>query len=137
MTNISIYLLAILLVLTSFDSPNTKKTKWLEGTWIGTGYEPDIQAHWETKLDFNLNEPIFRISYPSFPCSGTWRLLEANKTQAKFIEYITENAELCQNEGTVIVTKINDEFISVAYFLPEYSDDVIGFTVLRKVNDSL
>lgn len=134
MKNVSIYLLALLLVLTAFDSPKPKKVKWLEGTWVGTGYEPESQAHWLTKLEFGLDEAIFRISYPSFPCAGNWRLLEANKTQAKFVEYITENTELCQNEGTVIVTKIDDEFISIAYFLPEYSDDVIGFTVLRKVD---
>ena len=120
------------IILTSFVSPKPKSVKWLEGTWVGFGYEPNSQDHWLAKMDYTLDNGVFQISYPSFPCAGNWQLLSSDKHQAKFIEYITENTSLCQDEGSLIVTKISDEFISVAYFLPELSDDVIAFAVLRK-----
>jgi hypothetical protein len=129
-----IYTFIALLFLTSFSAPKPKKVKWLEGKWRGIGYEDDFKEIWEVVLDFNNRDGLMKISYPSFPCGGDWELVSSNKHKATFIEHITKNPNLCQDEGTVVVTKIDSKFVSVAFFLPDYSDDVTAFTVLKKLD---
>ncbi len=109
------------------------KTKWLEGTWIGEGYQPGAlnQKTWEINLIYDNQKKEININYPTFPCSGYWKLVKANKNKAEFVEYITEGQTLCVKEEKVVVTKINEEYITVSYFIAEY-DGVAAFSTLRK-----
>lgn len=109
------------------------ETKWLEGTWLGEGYQPGAlnQKTWDINLIYDYQKQDISINYPTFPCSGYWKLVNADKNKAEFIEYITEGQTLCVKEEKVIVTKINEEYITVSYFIAEY-DGVAAFSTLRK-----
>lgn len=112
----------------------TKELNWLSGAWIGEGYQPGAlnQKTWTIKLNFNLSTNEILIEYPTFPCSGFWKLEKADNRQAVFIEYITEGKTLCQDAGKMVITKIDDTNISYAAFLPQFQKGVIAFSVLEK-----
>ena len=118
-------------IQTSFGQ--VAKVKWLEGTWIGEGYQPGAlnQKTWEIHLTYDCQKKEININYPSFPCSGYWKLIKADNSKAEFMEYITEGQNLCVKEEKVIVTKVNEEYITVSYFIAEY-DGVAAFSTLRK-----
>jgi hypothetical protein len=113
------------------------KTKWMDGNWWGVGCQPYALDHqdWEIFLTYNYENKTIKISYPEFPCSGHWKLVKANKNKAEFIEYITEGENLCNNEGKVIITRIDDNYITVSYFLPKVVEGVIAFGTLQKLKE--
>lgn len=113
------------------------KTKWLNGIWAGVGYQPDAlnQTAWKIVLDYNYSTKEIRIDYPSFPCGGNWRLVKADNNKAVFIENITDGKEKCLDQETVVITKIDENYITVSYFLPEKFKGVISFSTLQKVSD--
>lgn len=115
-----------------------QNTKWLDGTWVGEGYQPGAltQQTWQIILVYDYQKQEIIISYPSFPCSGYWTLEKADKQIAIFTEKITEGKNLCVNEEKVIVTRIDDEYITVSYFIAEL-DGVAAFSTLRKKKDNI
>ena len=110
------------------------KTEWLDGTWFGVGYQANAlsQNTWNINLVYNHSTKEIKIEYPTFPCGGYWKLQEASRHKAVFVEYITDGKNLCQNEGTVVVTKIDENFVTVSYFLPNLVEGVVAFSTLQK-----
>ncbi len=106
----------------------------MDGDWYGIGYQPNANnaQAWDIYLYYDLKSKSFLISYPDFPCSGHWKLVKANKHNAEFIEYITEGETLCNNEGKIIITRIDDNYITISYFLPKVTNGVIAFSTLKK-----
>jgi hypothetical protein len=115
-----------------------KKTKWLDGSWVGVGYQPVAlsQTTWEIFLDYDYDNNIITINYPSFPCSGHWKLVKADKNKAEFIEYIDEGKEYCNDLGVIIVTRIDERYITISYFLPEVMDGEIAFSTMEKAREN-
>ena len=126
----SIPLFFIFLFLFSISVVAQELPKWLEGTWHGIGYQAPTNSAWKIDLDYDTKS--FNISYPSLNCSGHWELLEYKNNRAIFVEKITEGVENCDNNVKVVVNYIDDNFISVAYFLPRILDDVVASGVLKK-----
>ena len=125
----------VLILLLSFswiyaqDNSAQKKINWLEGSWEGKGYQIDGQS-WQ--VDFSHADKKFTISYPSLGCSGWWKITESGKGRIVFIENLTVKS-ICDQGDKVVVTKIDDKNISVAWFIPEtFGDQVVGFSVLHK-----
>ena len=125
----------------SSDENTTKKEskkelQWLNGTWTGQGYQQDAstQSTWKINFTFNNTTNEMLIEYPSFPCSGYWKLQKSDSRQATFIENITQGKTLCQDQGTIIITKIDDTFVSYVYFLPQFQKGVVAFSVLERKN---
>ncbi|MCB0707046.1 MAG: hypothetical protein KDC34_17140 [Saprospiraceae bacterium] len=106
---------------------------WLEGHWEGVGYQVPTDSHWEIELTFDSLNAQLLIEYPSLSCSGHWELVDSREGYAEFVERITEGVDKCDNGGKVVVTQIDSEYLSVAYFLPEYYDGVVAQAVLRKI----
>ena len=128
------FLSLIILLNTTLVYSQIKKTKWLDGTWVGIGYQPGFgeQSAWDIELTYDYQNEEFNINYPSFPCSGYWNLKKADKNKAEFIEYITDGKSLCQNGNTIIVTRIDEEYITISYFLPNYNIGLTAFSTLHK-----
>jgi hypothetical protein len=111
------------------QNPVQKKIKWLEGNWEGTGYQIDKQ-NWT--VSFGHADRKFSISYPSLGCSGWWKITKAGKSQVEFVENISINKG-CDQGDKVIVTKIDDKNISVAWFIPQMDENhPVAFTILYK-----
>ncbi len=110
-----------------------RKTKWLDGTWTGTGFQPDATNDtWQIILTHDASKKFSQIDYPDFPCSGYWELIDANRHKAEFNEKLTEGKDRCQDSGKIIITKINDNFVTISYFYPEFTKKVVAFSTLEK-----
>lgn len=135
----TIFIFTVILLLTASLNESyaqKRKTKWLDGTWTGLGFQSNAlsQNVWPIKLTYDYKSGSFVINYKSFPCSGYWKLQDASRHKAGFIEYITDGKDRCQDGNLVIVTKIDEEYITVSYFAPEYFDGVIAYSTLRREN---
>ena len=86
-------------------------------------------------LDYDYNNNTITINYPDFPCSGHWKLVKATENQAEFIEYIENGKDLCNDQGKIILTKIDERYITISYFLPDIMDGVIAFSTLERTYD--
>jgi hypothetical protein len=128
-----IFLISVLLLslsgICAQENPAQKKISWLEGTWEGSGFQIDNQS-WS--VSFTHAEKKFTISYPSLACTGWWKISESSKSRVIFIENITVNNG-CDQGDKVVVTRIDDKNIGVAWFVPAmYGDKAIAFAVLYK-----
>ncbi len=96
---------------------NTTKKTWLLGNWEGKGYEDNGET-WQVVLNYkNTNE--IKISYPSFPCSGTWVFDKENETQIYFTEKITKGQSKCRPGNRIIIEKAykdQDDIMGVYFF---------------------
>lgn len=138
-TLITAYSALLLLVISSFasvkaqETPDLNRVHWMEGTWTGVGYQEAMKAEWDIELTCKIEEGKFTISYPSISCMGEWDLKNANNYRAEFLETINKEQDNCGDVVRVVVTRIDDRFISVAFFLPEVDDTVAAYTVLTRV----
>lgn len=125
------FLIPLFLTITISVSAQ-KIPSWATGNWTGVGYQSNalIKSVWPIELIFDTSNEI-SVNYPSFPCSGNWQVVSADNCQVVFKEIITEGADKCENNGKVIITKIDKDHISVAYFY-EYQDDIVAFSVLTR-----
>mgnify|MGYP006426605181 CR=1 FL=1 len=134
----TLYSLLIFLGASSYhahaqETPMLNRIHWMEGTWTGVGYQEAMKAEWDIELRCKVDEGEFRISYPSISCQGEWQLKNANNYRAEFLEIISEEQDNCGDVVRVVVTRIDDRFMSVAFFLPEIDDVVAAYTVLTRI----
>ncbi len=106
-----------------------KKLKWLDGVWSGKGYQVNNET-WNVVLKYSKSTGEFSVQYPGLKCIGFWKVEKAGKDRLETTEFITQGE--CDKEVKVIVTKIDEENISVVYFLPKQREGVIAFAVLKK-----
>jgi len=116
-------------------APSLDETDWLNGSWTGIGVQPGAlnQVVWEIVLSYDTATKKILISYPTFPCSGYWELQRGDKQKAIFIERITEGKDKCQDANTVVLTRINENYVTISYFYPSMSDALSSFSTLTKV----
>lgn len=96
-----------------------KKAVWLGGVWEGTGYQLNNGSTWSIKFVGDSENQTYTIDYPSLKCSGTWQAKKITATMAEFVETITVGKALCLDGGTVIVTKIDQRYITFTYLDPD------------------
>lgn len=132
----------LLLILSGFQSQaqnqaqNLRKIKWLNGEWTGVGYQKAMKAEWDVLLQCNTDKGEINITYPSISCKGVWELKYTDGCRAEFMEIIKEEQDNCGDVVRVIVTRIDERFVSVAFFIPEIDDVVAAYTVLTRVEAS-
>lgn len=102
---------------------------WLEGVWEGTGYQTNPKSTWTMKL--TVKNETFSIEYPSLSCKGRWNLLGKETGKARFKEVITVGLNRCENNGTVLVEKLDDSRISFKYSSPN-TKAITSTATLRK-----
>lgn len=140
-TKLTLIILGLILSFCSVDAQNVKhskqfkKTEWLNGTWYGIGFQPNEieSAFWTIALKYDYSAKKISISYPSLNCGGYWKLESANSNKAVFVEYLGYGLTRCVNESKVVITKIDDEFITVSFFNPGIIKGVVSYSTLEKV----
>ena len=113
----------------------SQKIKWLEGCWEGEGYQPNslIEQVWSMHLCYLVKEKKIVVEYPSLQCGGNWTLQKAEKNRAIFIENLSYGIENCMNESKLIVSYIDNDFITVAFYDVIYNkEEVIAICLLKR-----
>jgi len=104
--------------LTKREKSFTPDQYWLDGTWVGTGYQFDPLDNWLVRLTVNNAQKQFMIEYPSLECGGSWHPVDFGSDRIVFIEKIDYGKEQCVDGGTIVITKIDSSAIVFSYFLP-------------------
>lgn len=112
-----------------------QEKEWINGTWIGIGYQLDTKTSWQIKLTCNTRLQKFTIDYPTLSCNGNWKPTSMDAQTARFTEVITEGTSNCVNGGSVVITKIDKNYITYSYFAP-YSEELGAYATLIKVDDT-
>jgi len=102
-------LAAVLLILVTtsivFGQSKNRNRSWLNGTWEGTGYQIDTDSTWTMLLTVKGNR--YRIEYPSLKCDGRWRPIRIMRATARFREILANGADVCANNGAVVVQRLS------------------------------
>lgn len=107
----------------SFLNKNTK--------WSGLGYQENTNTSWKIELE-KLSNNSYKINYPTIPCAGLWTVEKTDKNRIILKEVITENVDNCVPVNRVIITKIDNEHLSVSYFqVDEDINHIYAFGVLE------
>ncbi|MCH2046545.1 MAG: hypothetical protein MK212_20685 [Saprospiraceae bacterium] len=117
--------------------PNNRvDISWLDGRWKGLGYQPDgIEKTWSVDLTCNTEKEDFTIQYPSLDCSGSWTIVESFENRIVFREKIKKGLDKCVPTGVIIVTRINDNYISYSYFIERYGKQYLSsFSTLKRIS---
>ena len=86
---------------------------WMAGTWVGIGNQSSGST-WS--IEANNTNATFTIAYPSLNCSGRWDLLSADSSRAIFTEVITAGIFNCVETGRVVVTRIDNNYVTFSYW---------------------
>lgn len=99
----------------------SKQVRWLDGKWIGTGYQVDAYSNdtWPIELDVSLSKKSCTVKYPSLDCGGEWQLVQANAHRATFKEVITDGKNKCYDGGRLEISLIDKNHISYSFFYPD------------------
>ncbi len=121
----------LLLVITSFVCGQSKNRSraWLNGTWEGTGYQIDNNELWTMLLTVKGNR--YRIEYPSLKCVGRWRPIKITRSAARFREVLTSGADVCSNNGKVVVQRLSRRQIAFRY-INQGENDVTSSAILNR-----
>ena len=104
---------------------------WLNGSWKGVGYQKNFSMNWNFSLFVDCENNRFESDYTGLSCGGEWTLLKGDENKAYFIEKMTKGLDLCNNGNTITVTKIDDNYITVTYFMPE-TGEMYVYSTLEK-----
>ncbi len=99
--------------------------------WEGIGYQKDLNGAWKIELcKFDRNS--YFINYPDSPCSGEWRIIKTEECRLFLIEEIKDDICKCIAKMEVVITQINDNNLSVAFFMPGDKAEPTAFGILKK-----
>lgn len=130
MKNASKFIFILSLFLCNFSiAGNAISNK--NNKWDGLCYQEDMDTHWILELN-KVSKKIFKVSYPTIPCAGTWTIEKKSKNRIILKEVITENVKSCVPVNKVILTKIDNNYYSVSYFTVT-SNNIYAFGYIEKV----
>jgi hypothetical protein len=104
---------------------------WREANTLPGCFQPGDGQSW--KVELLVEDGGIAISYPGLSdvgCSGDWQLVGKKKGVFHFRETITEGT--CDPVVEVYITRVSDNAISVAYYVPEIMENVVAHTVLER-----
>ena len=117
-----LFALSLLSLLSLNASAQTAKSKkhhqptWLTGAWEGTGYQTDDKSTWAMLLRAHSGK--YSISYPSLKCGGSWAVRRWKRNRALFTERLSYGQEQCQNNGRVVIERLNNNQLMFIYRNP-------------------
>ena len=126
--------LAIILCFSLNIKAQSNDISWLNGVWRGTGFQLNNSKSWSIRFSANVNNKTFKIDYATLGCSGQWRFISANNHIAQFQETITDGMMKCGNGGVIIITKIDNNYVTFSYFVPG-SGKLDSFSTLEKAEN--
>jgi len=107
---------------------------WIDGVWKGIGYQQEGLA-WTIKFTANEGQNEFLIEYPSLNgSSGIWTLLNKEPAAGRytFDESILNQDGNTFDNGRVIITKVNDNYMSFSYFRAPSHEIVTSWSTLKR-----
>ena len=115
-----VFLVGVLALVYACSGGTARETapvpEWIEGVWTGIGYQMDDKTTWSIRLIINGSDNVYRIEYPSLSCGGEWRLVAFNSHSGKFVENILVGRDRCADNGTIVITRVDENHISFTYF---------------------
>jgi len=114
------------LLFSAFGQFPNDELAWLKGEWRGIGYQIDEQT-WPVVLRCDGKRVL--VQYPSLECSGSWELQSVQNYRVRFQELILDGKDNCNEVVQIVVNKVDERHVSIAYFLPGYPD-VVAYAVL-------
>jgi len=112
--NLLLKLIFILAMLIIMNVANAGLVDKLDGVWEGKGRQSSTSSQWTIK--FTAKNGIYRIEYPSIPCSGSWTFLSETSGSVTFFEKIEINRNRCVDEGTVELFLIESNKLKYTYY---------------------
>jgi len=107
---------ALLLVVASLGSAQTKSSSWIKGTWEGIGYQIDDQSTWTMR--FVAGGRRFSTEYPSLNCGGRWKLISINAYRARFKEKLDHGQDNCVDNSSVVIQRLNKRQVVFFFSYP-------------------
>jgi hypothetical protein len=111
-----IVLIALALLMNSCSN-----TKWLRGTWEGTGNQIDGKT-WKIELTVPKGTPI-SINYPDLSCGGEWGLTKKQFHKAIFSEKIITGLNKCDQGCEIHAKKSGTHEIELVYYLRSFDPE--------------
>lgn len=127
----------VLILNLNFLSAQNNKTSWLEDNWKGFANQPLAltQQDWPIKLEFQKESNNYTISYPSFPCGGSWKLVKGTKKKAEFVETISYGTDKCVNNMYVVIKRVSKNKLKITYLFQDSKKvDAEGFLERNTAN---
>lgn len=125
--------ISLLLSFLLFFIPQSSRAQtWLDGQWVGTGYQSNNGHTWSIRFTADTEKQIYTIEYPSLNCGGEWELLEYENGRAVFREVIREGYLSCVTYGRVVVTWVGQDYLSFSWFEPYDGSLGAWSTLVRK-----
>lgn len=115
-------------------SAQAQEHTWLSGTWIGISYQVSLKDTWKVVLDCDVQANQYDIDYPSLFCNGEWELKVMTDQKARFKEVITRGFNVCNTGRTIVITRINENYITYSSFAPK-TNQLDSYATLIKVDD--
>ena len=91
-------------------------------------------SRWTIRLTGQNDKYV--IEYPSLSCQGKWSLTGKESGNVRFKDIITQGLDRCENNGTVLIEKINDIQVSFKYSSPN-TTSITSTAVLRERAQSM
>ncbi len=124
----------ILLSLIAYQPTIAQDISWLDGTWIGIGYQLNIKDTWRIVLQASPSQSYFTIEYPSLYCSGEWELLHRGDHKATFQEKITQGSNACISGRKIVITYISEEYVTYSCFDADH-EELDSYATLVRVDE--
>ncbi|NUM80703.1 hypothetical protein HUU42_07825 [bacterium] len=105
---------------------------WVNGTWEGIGYQASVNSSWTIRFEAMIRTNSFSIAYPSLGCGGNWSLSSIDANKIEFFETITYGKTQCVEGGTIVVTRVDGQYVTFTYFLPG-TRTLDAFSTLKRV----
>lgn len=103
--------------------------------WTGLGYQKDLKDAWKMEVT-KKNATTYFVKYPDQPCSGEWIIIDNSKCKIIIKEEIKDDICKCIAKMDIVVTPIDENNLSVAFFLPTDKTEPYAFGTLKKVSNS-
>lgn len=132
-TLLALSLLALLSLSAFAQTAKSKKHHrpiWMTGTWEGTGYQTDDKSTWTMLLRAHSGK--YSISYPSLKCGGKWVVRRLKKNRVLFTELLSYGQEQCQNNGRVVIERLNNNQLMFIYRNPDDREATSSAILNRK-----
>jgi hypothetical protein len=113
----------------SKTNTDSKIVKIINGSWIGNvtvkGLKDPVGMQFSSNTQFNE----FKVSYPSYGCSGTWSIEQSSNETIDFRETLLVGR--CQTGSLIKVNFVNDNQIALEYYDPK-SKKIVAHGTLTK-----
>lgn len=111
-----------------------RNLSFLNGRWSGIGFQTNNGHTRQADLYFDREKGIASVTYPSLKCGGEWKFKKTQGRRYYFTELIQTGEKNCLSGKTVIISRINQDFINVAWD-SENIEGIDAFAVFERKSE--